>query len=329
MHIGKRYTLKEFLIWTRRSIYKLFFIALIPTVLYAVLGWRWLGIPWVPVALVGTAAAFIVGFKNTQCYNRLWEARKIWGSIVNDSRTWGIMARDFLQIDNAADSQRLIYRHIAWVTALRFQLRQPKAWENMDKPYAKEYRNYYSIPEWESKIEQEMKGVLSNEDLNYVLSKKNRATQLLALQSADLKQLGVKNQISEYRLVEMEKLLKEFYTHQGKAERVKNFPYPRQFASINLYFIQLLVILLPLGILNEFAKLGSYGPWLTIPFTMILGWVFMSLEQVGESTENPFEGGANDIPMASLSRTIEIDLREMLDEENIPAPLEAVGNIIL
>lgn len=200
MHIGSHYKIHEFLLWTRRTIFVLIAIAVVPTVLYAVFDLTWLAIPWVPVALIGTAAAFIAGFKNTQTYNRLWEARMIWGAIVNDSRTWGIMARDF--VDNGfakaetAKSQdikeihqRLIYRHIAWLTALRFQLRQPKPWENLTKSYAKEYRKYYSVPEWENELEDEMKPFLSQADFDYVLKKKNRATQLLSLQSADLRGL--------------------------------------------------------------------------------------------------------------------------------------------
>jgi putative membrane protein len=299
---------------------------------------KWLAIPWIPVDLVGTAAAFIAGFKNTQTYNRLWEARMIWGAIVNDSRTWGVMARDFIT-SNTSDliteselksiHQRIIYRHIAWLTALRFQLRQPKPWENLTKAHAKEYRKYYSIPEWETNLEDQLKPFLSEEEFEYVLNKKNRATQLLSLQSADLKQLRQKKMIEEHPYVAIEMVIKDFYTHQGKAERIKNFPYPRQFATINLFFIWLLVILLPYGMLGEFAKLGEYAVWLTIPFSVIVGWVFTSLERVGESTENPFEGGANDIPMASLSRTIEIVLREMLEETELPKSIEAVNNIVM
>ena len=336
MHIGRNYKLSEFILWTRRTLYIIVLIATVPTVLYAGFGFTWLAIPWVPVALVGTAAAFIAGFKNTQTYNRLWEARKIWGAMVNDSRTWGVMVKDFVVGDTISTEgelkeihHRMIYRHVAWLTALRFQLRQPKPWENLTRSYAKEYLNYYSVPEWNTKLEDELKPYLTKEDLTYVLAKKNRATQLLSLQSAELRRLNQKGLIQTYPQVEMAKVIKDFYTHQGKAERIKNFPYPRQFATINLFFIWLLVILLPFGMVAQFDALGSHGVWLTIPFSVIVGWVFTSLEQVGESTENPFEGGANDIPMASLSRTIEIDLREMLEETELPEPIRAKNNIVM
>jgi len=103
MHIGSHYKINQFLNWTRINIIWLSIVAIIPTVLYALLDFKWLAIPWQPVALVGTAAAFIAGFKNTQTYNRLWEARKIWGAIINDSRTWGLMAKDFVVNLNGAN----------------------------------------------------------------------------------------------------------------------------------------------------------------------------------------------------------------------------------
>ena len=132
MHSGKRYTLKEFLIWTRRDIYKLFLIAVIPTLVYKCFDIKFIAIPWVPIALIGTAAAFIVGFKNTQTYNRLWEARQIYGAIINSSRSLGMIVRDFIYVDKNIH-QEIFNRHFAWLTALRFQLREPRTWENMSK----------------------------------------------------------------------------------------------------------------------------------------------------------------------------------------------------
>lgn len=334
MNTGAHYSLKHFILWTRHKVYGLVVIATIPVLLYQFANWHWIAIPWVTIALIGTAAAFIAGFKNTQSYNRMWEARTIWGGIVNSSRAWGMIVKDFVRHDNKAEEKKLhaelVYRHIAWLTALRFQLRESRSWENVKtKKYYREYLAHYTVDEWVNQLDTSMKNLLSDNELAYVMSKKNRATQLIALQSKQLRQLNETGQLETLRYVEMENLLKEMYEHQGRSERIKNYPYPRQFASINIFFILLLVILLPFGLLNEFAKLGEYGVWLTIPFTVIVGWVFTSLEQVGESTENPFEGGANDIPITSMSRTIEIDLREMLDEENIPAPIVAANNILM
>jgi ion channel-forming bestrophin family protein len=334
MHAGSHYSFREFLLWTRREIFIFLLLAVVPTLLYQYWDWHWLAIPWVPVTLIGTAAAFIVGFKNTQTYNRLWEARQIWGSIVNTARAWGIMVKDCVIVpDNAAEAKdihrQLIYRHVAWLTALRFQLRESRAWENMGKSYNKEYSRLYTIPEREQKLDEELKKYLSAPELAYVLSKKNRATHIVSLQSKQLRELKQQGYIDPLNYIELENLLVNFYEQQGKCERIKNFPYPRQFASINLFFVRLFVFMVPFGMLKEFEKLGEHMVWMTIPFSVLVSWVFSSMEKVGESTENPFEGGSNDVPITSMSRTIEIDLREMLDETDLPPAIQAVHNILM
>ncbi|MES2617688.1 MAG: bestrophin family ion channel [Bacteroidota bacterium] len=330
MHTGSHYKLKEFLLWTRREIYFLFFLALLPTVLYQYFDFKWLSIPWVPIAMIGTAAAFIVGFKNTQTYNRLWEARQIYGAIVNASRAWGIMVKDFIK-DNPDKTihRELIYRHIGWLTAMRFQLRETRNWENINKIYNVEYRRFYTIAEKASTLEKELPAFLNEKDFDYVMGKKNRATHIIALQSKALKELKEADRLDGINWIEMENILVNLYEQQGKCERIKNFPYPRQFASINLFFIRLFVCLVPFGLLNEFQNLGEHMVWLNIPFSLIVTWVFTAMEKVGESTENPFEGGANDVPITAMSRTIEIDLREMLDETDIPPALQPVNNILM
>jgi len=316
----------------------MFILSIVPTALYYFFDCRWLAIPWVPVALLGTATAFISGFKNTQTYNRTWEARQVYGAIINNSRSFGIMIRDFIRIKETGQARQLhreiIYRHFAWLTALRFQLRETKSWENVKtKSYNREYLKHYKVPEWESSLEQELKPFLSEEERGDILGTKNRATQIIALQSAQLKTLNEEGKISDFNYAALENQLKEFYDQQGKCERIKNFPYPRQFSSINLYFTNVLCLLLPLGFIGEFSKMtekfGMNIIWLVIPFSILLGWVFLVLEQIGESTENPFEGNANDIPITQISRNIEIDLREILGETELPPALQPENNIIL
>lgn len=336
MHAGTSYSFKEFLVWTRRSIYVLFFIGLIPVLLYEVFGQKWLALPWTVVALLGTATAFLVGFKNTQTYNRTWEARQIWGAILNGSRAWGVMSRDLVE-NNPEKSKELVYRHFAWLTALRYQMREPRAWENSGKPHNEEYRAFYIIPEKESPLETELEKYLSKEELTYILKTKNRAAQILSLQSKTLKELAEKGNLENQRFLEMEKMVRDFFDQQGKSERIKNFPYPRQFATINSLFIKLFCLFLPFGMLKDFEKLNDSVEgilkgnmvWLVLPFSVLISWVYTSLEQVGESTENPFEGGANDVPISQMSRTIEIDLREMLGETDLPPALQPKNNIVL
>ena len=335
MHIGQSYKLLEFLLWTRRNIYWLFVIGAIPTILYQVLQWKWIALPWTVVALLGTATAFIVGFKNTQTYSRTWEARQIWGSILNSSRAWGIMCRDYM--DDVKASKELIYRHFAWLTALRYQMRESKAWESTHKIYNKEYMAYYSVPEKESTLELELAKYIPVEEVLQIMATKNKAVQLLGLQSKAIKELYDQGILDNFRFLEMHKLITTLYDHQGKSERIKNFPYPRQFATVSSMFVKLFCIMLPFSMLKDFDKLNEniggimqgQMVWLVIPFSMLISWVYTSLEQVGESTENPFEGSANDVPISQMSRTIEIDMREMLGETDLPPALQPKNNIIL
>lgn len=338
MNTASHYKLQQFIPWTRVKIYKMLILSVVPTLLFYFFNWKWLAIPWVPVALLGTATAFISGFRNTQTYNRLWEARQIYGAIINSSRAFGIMVKDFVRIgDKVLEKQihqQLIYRHFAWLTALRFQLRETKSWENIKtKSYNREYLRHYKVPEWESNMEEELKRFLTAEEQHYIQFAKNKATQVIALQSNWLKELNKEGVIADYNYVALENMLKEFYDQQGKCERIKNFPYPRQFTSINLYFTNVLCLLLPLGFIGEFAKLvAQAGPhiiWLVIPFSVLLGWVFLVLEQIGESTENPFEGNANDVPITQISRNIEIDLRQMLGEKDLPEPIAPINGILM
>lgn len=136
MQTKRNYSFKEVILWTRRDILQLLIIATIPTVLYQFFKWKWMELPWLPIALIGTAVAFVVGFKNNASYDRLWEARRIWGSIVNYSRTWGIMTKDYITNQHSKNKiseeelkkihLEMFNRHFAWLTALRYQLRVNK-----------------------------------------------------------------------------------------------------------------------------------------------------------------------------------------------------------
>ena len=335
MYTGKSYNVSEFIYWTRRNIFWLFLLAIIPPVLYQVFEIKWLSIPWPVVALLGTATAFIVGFKNLQTYNRTWEARQIWGAAMGSSRSWALMCRDF--IEDPARAREIIYRHLAWLTALRYQLRAERSWESLNKSYNREYKQFYNIPENETPIQVELSKYITKEEVEKILSKNNRAAQLLSVQSTALRKLYDEGMLDNFRFMGMHSALTQFSEHQGKSERIKNFPYPRQYATINTLFIRLFCILLPFAMLSEFDSLNNtvsgvlkgYMVWLVIPFSVLISWVYTSLDQVGESTENPFEGSPNDVPISQMSRTVEIDIREMLGETDLPPVLQPKNNIIL
>ena len=336
MHVGKSYTVHEFLIWTRRNIYVLLIMGITPVVLYKTFDLKWLNIPWPIVALLGTATAFIVGFKNTQTYRRTAEAEQVWTTIINLSRSWGLISRDYFT--NPEKARELIYRHIAWLTALRYQMREERVWETSRTSYNEEYQElYYRIPEREALLKDELAKYLSESELKSILSTKNKTIQIMALQSNTVKEMYHNQEIVALQFVDMERTLREFLLHQGKSEQLKDSPYPRQYAIINNLFINLFCFLLPFGMLEEFEKLNNltdgfmkgYMVWLVVPFSIMISWMYTSLEQVGESTENPFEGTANDVPISQMCRTIEIELRELLGETDLPPELEPQNNIIL
>ena len=253
MHAGRKYTLKEITLWTRRETFLFLFFAAIPTALYALANCKWLALPWLPIAMVGTAVAFVTGFKNNASYARLWEARQIWGAIVNSSRVWAIFTIN--SIPDPASRQRLFLRHFAWLTALRYQLREERSWENMNLNYNIEYKTQYDVAEWTEPLEPILAKLLTQENLTQVFAKKNRAFHILDQQSRDLQSLLPAG--NDLRQIEMQHLIASLIDAQGKCERIKNFPYPRQFATLNNLFTWLFVVLVPFGLLQEFHKMGE------------------------------------------------------------------------
>lgn len=334
MHSGKRFGAREFAKWTRHSIYALTILSAIPTILYF-LGWKFLSVPWQPIAIMGTAVAFIVGFKNNASYSRLWEARQIYGSIINDSRSFGYILRDALTAKDPQKVKAMFLRHYAWLTALRFQLREPRAWENMGTAQFDEYAKKYEVPERTSKLEDELKKYLAEDELQYIISKKNRATQLMAAQSRELSEAYAKGDINDFQWTQINQQLVKFTDDQGKAERIKNFPYPRNFSSITTYLLLLFILFVPFGLLKELDKLGDgtllegWTLWFNIPFSLLVTWCFHTLDSVGEASVNPFEGSPNDVPITQISRTIEIDMRDMLDESGLPPAITPKNNIVM
>ncbi len=305
----------------------------------------WLVIPWLPLSVIGTAVAFYVGFKNNSAYDRLWEARKIWGAIINGSRSWGASTKAFVSnqftSENRTEAElhayrkKLLYRHIGWLYALRSQLLIPTAWEHvsqgkhMSRMIKKRIKNFGVGLLGDEVSTAELKKFLPIDEYERLINYKNTATQIIDQQSQDLKQLREDDIIDDFRHMELQKLLGDFYTFQGQCERIKKFPLPRQYGSMSLVFVGIFIFLLPLGMVSEFAKLGEFGVWLSIPFTVLVGWVYVMMELVGDYSENPFEGLGNDIPMLSLCRTIEIDLREMLGETELPEPVQPINGILM
>lgn len=302
-------------------------------------------IPWLPVSVIGTAVAFYVGFKNNQAYDRMWEARKIWGGIVNDSRSWGMMVDAYIanlfgnQKATATEiyqiKRKLIYRHIGWLYAHRSQLLVATPWEHISQrgavsKMAKYYQKKFGVGLLDDEITRtELKLFLPEDEYKRLIAYQNTATQIINEQSRHLAQLRTQGLIDDFRHIEMENLLRSFYTLQGKNERIKKFPLPRQYANISRYFVAIFIVLLPFSMIPELMQLSDWGIWLSAPISALIGWIYVMMEIIGDYSENPFQGMANDIPMMSLCRTIEIDLREMLNETDLPPAIKAKDGVLM
>ncbi len=347
MYVKRRYPLKSVLVWTKRETIFFFIFATLFTCLYDLLQIKWLQVPLAPVALVGTAVAFMVGFQNNAAYDRIWEARKIWGGIVNTSRSFVITVRDSFYIHRSEAHQdekeivRIIAnRHIAWLTALRYAMRTKKEWEATYEKMHKKATFSYLVPEFETPLEDELAPYLSEEEFAYVMTKSNKPNAIISLQSKHLRQLTDEKKLWDFSLLNLQQMLQEMTALQGKAERIKNFPYPKQYGSIGYHFVHIFMWLLPMAITPAFASMGAeiskthayigdYFVWLNIPFTVIVIWVFNTMLRIGLAGENPFEGSINDVPISNISRGITRDILEIIDEEpaNMPPPFENKNDV--
>ena len=283
--------------------------------LYFFLKLKYLALPWTPVALIGTALAFYLGFKNNSSYDRVWEGRKIWGGIVNASRSFTVMAREYIDDHDAA--KRVVHRHVAWLHVLAMELRKLRPWEHQGK-FSTGIRKELKTEYVEEDLEAKLREFVGDEETEYLLKKGNRSSHLLSAQTRDLMKLRKADTLEHFRHLQMMNLVTEFYTLQGKSERIKNFPLPRQYASGTFFAILTFFLVLPFGMLGAFKDIE--GPWifLVVPACVIVHWTYWIIDRVGEYTENPFEGLANDVPVRSMARGIEIDIRQMLDEEELP-----------
>ncbi|MCB9246917.1 MAG: bestrophin [Flavobacteriales bacterium] len=241
-------------------------------------------IPVIPVTILGGALAIFLGFRNNSAYDRWWEARKIWGAIVNTSRHIGTQIIAY--VDDKEDQNRMVYRHIGWVHALNMHLRK-----NMDLGQLQPY--------------------LKDDLLKLLESARNVPVQILHRQGCEFTIAMRKGQITEFQHNMLMQNIYDLYTHQGQAERIKNTIFPFYYNYFTRIFLWLFIILLPCALVESMN-------WLIIPISVAINFIFYILNKSGEVTEDPFENRAADIPMTTLTRTIEIDLLQQIEAEDIP-----------
>ncbi len=332
-----RYTFKELFQWTRYEL--AFFISynIFIVIAYKVLHFDFLVIPWAPLALVGTAVSFLVGFQNNSAYERVWEARKIWGGIVNDSRSWASLVQASIKPQEAlAPSQEdqspkliheLIYRHLAWLTALRYAMRTQRSWEpDHQHTTDQEWLQRIYTPEFREDYETSLTHYLEESEYHSLKTVDNMPSAILYRQAQRVSEIQEMGYLWEFSNLELQKIIHRLYALQGKSERIKNFPYPRQYAGLSRYIVLILNILLPFGVIPQFYQMLQQLPipsnldlfWLSAPLSALISWVFYTMERIGRSTENPFTGSPNDVPISNISRSIEINLLQMIEDPNIP-----------
>jgi putative membrane protein len=246
-------------------------------------------IPAVPISILGGALAIFLGFRNNSAYDRWWEARKIWGGIVNVSRSFSFEL--IALIHKNADSRKIIYRHLAWVNSVKLQLRK--------QPDTSEVEQYLTALEYSQTKEWT-----------------NPAAQLLRIQAEEIGKMKKESRISDIEQKQVMESLKTMMDLQGMAERIKGTVFPYYYVYFTQVFLWVFIILLPCIMVEGMG-------WSSIPMAMAISFVFFILDKSGHITEDPFENRAADTPMSAICRIIEIDVKEMLGESNIPKKLES------
>lgn len=273
---------------------------------YTHLGHEHIAISTVPASILGVAIAFLIGFRVNSAYERWWEARKIWGALVNDSRSF---SRQVLTLINrrwnpalnepevSALHKKLIYRQLAFVHALKNHLRKKE-------------------------ILPEITAFLEEEDIEKLKQEQNIPNAILLMQARTLQNALEKGHTEDFRHMQLDNTLNRFCDSMGAAERIKNTVFPRQYSYYSTQFTRIYSLILPFILIEE-------AGWLVIPFTLIIGFIFFALDGIASGIEKPFENSYNDIPMSSICRTLEINLRQMLGETNLPAALEPENGFLL
>lgn len=246
-------------------------------------------------ALMGTAIAFFIGFNNNQAYNRWWEARMIWGGIVNDSRS---LARNLVaySLDNHA-AKRIVRRHIGFLYALTASLRKYKQDEN--------HLQY-----------------ITSDDIEKLKFISHIPNGLLSIQAQEIKDLRAKQQITDFEFTILNRLIENLCDAMGKSERINNTVFPINYLFFTKLFIWLFIALITMAT-NSVGAAAIILGW-------VMGFVFNTINLNGLNLMNPFEHQPSGVPISSITRNIEINLLQEIGADNIPDPLPVIhGEYIL
>ena len=279
---------------------------------YALHRWEPLvALPFSIAATLGGALAIFIGFRNNSAYGRWWEARTLWGGIVNSSRVLARLIITFTDshahqanYDSArseAFKREMVLKVIAWVHALRIHLRGQQTWP-------------------------ELAPLLPPPDLDELQKANNKPNVLMQQMGRRIYQAMADGTLGGFDSFQMEGQLLALANHQGGCERIKNTPLLRQYHFFTRFFLQVFIVLLPFCLVADLERMGI--GWVVVPVALIISFVFAIIGKVGEVNEDPFEGRITDVPLSALCNTIERDLRELLGETELPAKLQPVDGYL-
>lgn len=267
--------------------------------------------PFSIAAILGSALAIFIAFRNNSSYSRWWEARTLWGGIINSSRVLARLIITFTDshthqqnYDNDRSEQfkkEMIYKVIAWVHALRLHLRKQENW-------------------------MELKSFLSQQEFEQVEKSQNKPNYIHLLSGKNIYEAMANGTLGGFDSFQMEGQLLALANYQGGCERIKNTPLLRQYDFFTRVFLYTFILLLPFSLIGDFTKMNI--DYLMIPISVIVSFVFAIIGKVGEVNEDPFENRITDVPLTAMCNTVERDLREMLGETDLPKKLEAENGFL-
>lgn len=267
--------------------------------------------PFSIAAILGSALAIFIAFRNNSSYSRWWEARTLWGGIINSSRVLARLIITFTDshthqqnYDNDRSEQfkkEMIYKVIAWVHALRLHLRKQENW-------------------------MELKSFLSQQEFEQVEKSQNKPNYIHLLSGKNIYEAMANGTLGGFDSFQMEGQLLALANYQGGCERIKNTPLLRQYDFFTRVFLYTFILLLPFSLIGDFTKMNI--DYLMIPVSVIVCFVFAIIGKVGEVNEDPFENRITDVPLTAMCNTVERDLREMLGETDLPKKLEAENGFL-
>ena len=303
MIVPKGFRLSTLVMYVGTPLLALFVWDIIIVVAYQVLHWEWVGSRHIPLALYGGAIGVIVGFRNNSSYARWWEARGLWGQIVNNSRSVGRQVVSTMRSSRpeeaaalAALQRTIVYHQIAYVHALRQQLR--------------------GLPPIDI-----ITPFIDEAELPLLREQKNVALQLQRTISDLLEEALTSGWLDSFGLRAIEGNLDDLLDAQGGAERIKNTPMPKQYDYFPMLFVHIYCVMLPIGLVETLG-------WLTPLGSTVVGFMLLALDKIGRDLENPFENAIFDIPLTSITTTIEINLRQLLGETRLPPPVAPIDGVL-